>query len=83
MDGLGRYTVAGRIAAAYERLISLQIAGDHAEELAGQDYITGDLGDDTITSSSDLADLLINGDLDAMHTIEPATIGAIMAAVER
>jgi hypothetical protein len=39
VDGLGRYAEAGRIAAAYERLISLQIAGDHAEELAGRDYI--------------------------------------------
>jgi peptide/nickel transport system substrate-binding protein len=26
---------------------------------------------------SDLADLLLNGDLDAIHTIEPATIGAL------
>ena len=30
-----------------------------------------------VPGASDLADLLINGDLDAMHTIEPATIGAL------
>lgn len=30
-----------------------------------------------VPGASDLADLLINGDLDAIHTIEPATIGAL------
>lgn len=40
IDGLGNYVDARRIAAAYEQVLSMDVSGEHAEDLAGQDYVT-------------------------------------------
>lgn len=40
IDGLSNYAGARKIAAAYERVLSTDVAGEHAEDLAGQEYVT-------------------------------------------
>jgi len=39
IDGLGNYVNARKIAAAYEQVLSMDVAGGHAEDLAGRDYV--------------------------------------------
>jgi len=39
VEGLGPYSEAGKVARAYDRLLSMEMAAEHAEDLAGRDYV--------------------------------------------
>jgi hypothetical protein len=39
IGGLGNYINAKKIAAVYELVLSMDVAGEHAEDLAGRDYV--------------------------------------------